>query len=306
MRSEPNPTSLGARADDPEGGRRATDKYAPCLPMKFLLLLCLLTLSLLAACEKKEEAPKPGPPEVAVTDVVQQNVPIYQEWVATLNGSNNSDITPKVQGYLLKQDYQDGYFVKKGQLLYQIDPRPFEAALDQAKAQVAVAVAALSEADTNLARDTPLAAQNAIPLKQLDTDKSVQQARKAQLDASKANQVQAELNLGWTKVYSPIDGIAGLSTSQVGDLVGTATKMTTVSQVNPIWAYFNISESDYLSNARMIAGIVSGSSRNTGPSNIEYIQANNQTFPAKGKIILVNRQVAGSDGNYSARRRVCE
>jgi len=116
------------------------------------------------------------------------------------------------------------------------------------------------------------------------------------LEAMQANQVQAELNLGWTKVYSPIDGLAGLSTSQVGDLVGTATKMTTVSQVNPIWAYFNISESDYLSNARLISGIVSGTSRNTTASNIEYIQANNETFPAKGKVILVNRQIAGQTG----------
>jgi membrane fusion protein (multidrug efflux system) len=296
MRSESKLRNAGRAGVDINTRRRVTRKCALIPLAGVSLLTILLTMLVLTACEKKEEAPKAGPPEVAVTDVVQQNVPIYQEWVATLNGSNNSDITPKVQGYLLKQDYQDGYFVKKGQLLYQIDPRPFEAALDQAKAQVAVAVAALSEADTNLARDTPLAAQNAIPLKQLDTDKSVQQARKAQLEAAQANQVQSELNLGWTKVYSPIDGIAGLSTSQVGDLVGTATKMTTISQVNPIWAYFNISESDYLSNARMIAGIVSGSSRNTGPSNIEYIQANNQTFSAKGKIILVNRQVAGQTG----------
>jgi membrane fusion protein (multidrug efflux system) len=259
-------------------------------------VVSLLTLLLLMGCEKKEEAPKPGPPEVQVSDVVQQNVPIYEEWVATLNGSNNADITPKVQGYLLRQDYQNGYVVKKGQLLYEIDPRPFQAALDQAKAEVAVAVAALSEADTNVVRDTPLAAQNAIPQKQLDTDKSVQAARQAQLQATQANQLTAELNLGWTKVYSPIDGIAGLSTAQVGDLVGTTTKMTTVSQVNPIWMYFNISESDYLNNARLISGIVSGASRNNSPSNIEYIQANDEVFPAKGKVTLVNRQIAGQTG----------
>jgi membrane fusion protein (multidrug efflux system) len=283
-------------AVDPEPYAAASGKIKSSSRGAALLTLLGLGLIWLVACEKEAAPPPPGPPEVEVAEVVQQNVPIHQEWVAQLNGSNNADITPKVQGYLLKQNYQDGYFVKKGQLLYEIDPRPFQAALDQAKAQVAVAVAALSEADNNVARDTPLAAQNAIPLKQLDTDKSMQAASKAQLEAMQANQVQGELNLGWTKVYSPIDGIAGLSTSQVGDLVGTTTKMTTVSQVNPIWAYFNISESDYLSNARMIAGIVSGSSRNNTPTNVEYIQANGQTFPQKGKVILVNRQVAGQTG----------
>ena len=124
------------------------------------------------------------------------------------------------------------------------------AALDQAKAQVAVAQANLGEAENNVARDTPLAAQNAIPQKQLDTDQSTLAANQAQLDAAKAQMVQAELNLDWTKVYSPIDGIAGIANSQVGDLVGTTTKMTTISQVNPIWAYFNIPESAYLANAQ--------------------------------------------------------
>src|SRR5271165_6005508 len=135
------------------------------------LALGLATM-LLTACAKKEAAPKPGPPEVLVTEVVQQDVPLYQEWVAQLNGPINADITPKVQGYLLTQDYQNGFFVKKGQLMFTIDPRPFVAALDQDKAQVAVAQANLGEAENNVARDTPLVAQNAIPKKQLDTDQS--------------------------------------------------------------------------------------------------------------------------------------
>jgi membrane fusion protein (multidrug efflux system) len=201
-----------------------------------------------------------------------------------------------VQGYLLKQDYPDGLFVRKGQLLYEIDPRPFVAALDQAKAQVAVAVANLSEADNNVARDTPLAAQNAIPQKQLDTDISTQAAMKAQVAAAKANEQQAVLNLGWTKVYSPIDGIAGITNSQIGDLVGTTTKMTTVSQVNPIWAYFNISESDYLTNAAMIAQIARGNASRRPTMPVEYIQANGQTYPEKGRLTLVNRQVFAQTG----------
>ena len=221
-----------------------------------LLVCCLGALFVLAGCDKKEVAEKPAPPEVLVAEVAQQNVPIFEEWVSILTGPVNADITPKVQGYLLKQNYQNGYVVKKGQLLFELDPRQYQAALEQAQAQVAVAQAALSEADTNVARDTPLAAQNAIPQKQLDTDLSLQAARKAQVEAAKANLENAKLNLAWTKVYSPIDGIAGNSNSQIGDLVGTHTKMATVSQTNPIWANFNISESAYLKNAAQISRLI--------------------------------------------------
>jgi RND family efflux transporter MFP subunit len=250
----------------------------------------------LAGCREKAAPVKPAPPEVEVTEVVQQNVPGYIEWVAQLNGPVNAEITPKVQGYLLTQNYQNGFFVKKGQLLFTIDPRPFVAALDQDKAQVAVAQANLGEAENNVARDTPLVAQNAIPKKQLDTDQSTLAANQAQLDAAKAQMVQAELNLEWTKVYSPIDGIAGIANSQVGDLVGTTTKMTTVSQVNPIWAYFNINESAYLANAEKVNRVIAGGSRHGVPVNIEYIQANGDTYPEKGQIIFVNRQIASQTG----------
>ena len=144
-------------------------------------------------CREKEKAPPPPPPEVEVVEVVQQNVPTFVEWVAQLNGPINADITPKVQGYVLTQNYQNGFFVKKGQLLFTIDPRPFVAALDQAKAQVAVAQANLGESENNVARDTPLVEQNAIPKKQLDTDQSTLAANQAQLDAAKAQMVQARI-----------------------------------------------------------------------------------------------------------------
>src|SRR5580704_401431 len=224
------------------------------------ILAFLFLATFLTGCKSKQEISAPGAPDVDVTEVVRRDVPIYAEWVAQLNGPNNAQITPRVQGYLLRQDYRDGFFVKKGQLLYEIDPTPFEAALAQAKAQVAVAVANLSNADTNVTRDRPLAAQSAIPQKQLDTDLATQAASKAQLDASEAELTQAKLNLSWTKVYSPIEGIAGLTISQVGNLVGTTTNMTTVSQVNPMWAYFSISESDYLSRADIFYQILSGKS----------------------------------------------
>jgi membrane fusion protein (multidrug efflux system) len=236
------------------------------------------------------------PPEVEVTDVVQRDVPTYQEFVAQLNGPINAEITPKVQGYLLQQNYQNGFFVKKGQLLFEIDPRPFVASLDQAKAQVAVSEAQLSNAQTNVTRDTPLVAQNAIPRKQLDNDLAMLAANKAQLDASKAQMVQAQLNLAWTKVYSPIDGIAGNATSQVGELVGPTTKMMTVSQVNPIWAYFNISEVAYLANASKIAPLLRGRGGKADSVPVEYIQANDIPYPHKGRIILVSREITSQTG----------
>ncbi len=262
------------------------------------VLTLLAGLTLLSGCEKKEEAAKPGPPEVSVVEPLQQDVPDFEEYVAQLNGPVNAEITPKVQGYLLRQNYQNGFFVRQGELLFELDPRQYQAAEDQSKADVAVAEANLSRVQADVARDTPLAAQSAIPQKQLDNDVAEQQSWEAQLKAKKAALANAELNLGWTKVYSPIDGIAGVSNAQVGDLVGTATKMTTVSQVNPIWAYFNVSESRFLEFAPIVTRIITGkiSPSQSGASGIEYIQANDQPFPSKGTIIYVNRQVGTSTG----------
>jgi len=258
------------------------------------VILCL-AIALLAGCEKKERPPKPGPPEVLVAPVMEQNVPIFNEWVAQLNGPVNADITPKVQGYLLRQDYQNGYFVKKGQLLFELDPRQYEAAVEQAKATLDRTQAEVERYQNDVTRDTPLAAQNAIPQKQLDNDVASLNAAKAQILADKAVLDNAKLNLAWTKVYSPIDGIAGVSNSQVGDLVGTTTKMTVVSQVNPIWAYFNISESAYLSNAAKISEIVrEGKARPTIP--VTFIQANGDVYPQTGRIVSINRQVATGTG----------
>ena len=261
-----------------------------------IILSCFsLSLLLLTACEKKEEKPKAGPPEVLVADVVQQNVPIFNEWVAQLNGPVNAEITPKVQGYLLRQDYQNGFFVKKGQLLFELDPRQYEAAVEHAKAEVAVAQANLARVTADVQRDTPLAAQNAIPQKQLDTDLANQAAYKAEVQATQAALANAQLNLAWTKVNSPIDGIAGVSNSQIGDLVGTNTKMTTVSQVNPIWAYFNVSESLFLGVANQVAGVITGKSARSAPP-VEFIQANDEPYPHTGKFIYVNRQVGTQTG----------
>ncbi len=173
-----------------------------------------------------------------------------------------------------------------------------EAAEDQAKAQVEVAQANLARVTADVQRDTPLAAQNAIPQKQLDTDLANQAAMKAEVQATQANLQNAQLNLAWTKVYSPIDGIAGVSNSQIGDLVGTATKMATVSQVNPIWAYYNVSESLFLSFASKVTGIITGkvSKATLKSAPVEFIQSNNEPYPLKGTIIYVNRQVGTQTG----------
>jgi membrane fusion protein, multidrug efflux system len=261
-------------------------------------ILAVSTALISIGCEHKEEKPRMGPPEVQVSEAIQRDIPVFQEWVAQLNGPVNAEVTPKVQGYLLRQNYQNGFFVTKGQLMFEIDPRQYQAALDQAKADVAVAQAKLAEATTNVDRDTPLAAQNAIPQKQLDTDLANQAAGKAAVLAQQASLQNAELNLGWTKIYSPIDGIAGVSNAQIGDLVGTSTKMTTVSQVHPIWAYFNVSESTFLGVASKVTGVISGKvNRNSMASTpVEFIQANDVPYPHKGKFIFVNRQIGTQTG----------
>ena len=271
--------------------RRGGSRAQLCLQALFASAIVLLP----AGCANKEAAAPPSPPLVKVVPVIQENVPEYSEWVAQLNGDTNAQIVPKVQGYLLKQDYEEGSFVKKGQLLFEIDARPFEAALNQAQAQVAVAKAELSKAETDRARDTPLAAQNAIPQKQLDNDMAAEAAAKAQVQAAQAMMEQAQLNLEWTKVYCPIDGIAGLATAQVGDLVGPTTKMTTVSKVNPIRAYFSISENQYLANAARVSAVISGAAKGRALP-VEYIQADETVYHSVGRVILANREVSSQTG----------
>jgi membrane fusion protein, multidrug efflux system len=282
----PSSMEISSRTARPQRATRIT-----------VALILLAGLTALVGCEKKEEAPKAGPPEVTVIDPLKQDVPIYDEYVAQLNGPVNAEITPKVQGYLLRQTYQNGYFVKQGQLLFDLDPRQYQAAVDQAKADIAQAQANLARVQADVARDTPLAAQSAIPQKQLDNDIANQASWEAEVKAKQAALTNAELNLGWTKVYSPIDGIAGVSTSQIGDLVGTATKMATVSQVNPIWAYFNISEGKFLQFAPQVNNIILGKVPLASVKTpVEYIQANNDPYPAKGTFIYVNRQIGTQTG----------
>jgi membrane fusion protein (multidrug efflux system) len=252
----------------------------------------------LTGCSRHHAPAAPEPPAVLVTAVVQRDVAIYREWVAQLNGSVNAQISPKVSGYITKRNYQEGYFVTKGQILFEIDARPLRASLDQAKATVAGAMANLGNSKLNVARDTPLAKEKAIAQSQLDNDVQTMKANQAALDAALAEQETAELNLAWTKVRSPIDGIAGVAAAQVGNLVSTSSILTNVSQLDPIRAYFSISESDYLSIAARLSMVVHGeaSSAVLGATDAQFIQANGQTFASQGRFVLVGREVNNTTG----------
>jgi membrane fusion protein, multidrug efflux system len=252
----------------------------------------------LAGCTRHQAPAAPEPPAVLVASVVQRDVPIYREWVAQLNGSVNARISPKVSGYIIKRNYQEGYFVTKGQILFEIDARPLRASLDQAKATVAGAVANFGNSKLNVARDTPLAKEKAIAQSQLDNELQTMKANQAALDAALAEQQTAELNLAWTKVRSPIDGIAGVAAAQVGDLVSTSSVLTSVSQLDPIRAYFAISESDYLSIAARLSMVVHGEASSTvlGATEAQFIQANGLPFASQGRFVLVGREVNDTTG----------
>jgi RND family efflux transporter MFP subunit len=261
------------------------------------LLFALLLLNLVGCSNSKVRAAAPLPlPTVEVTPVIERDVPVQGEWVGTLEGFVNAQIQPQVSGYLIRQDYHEGAFVQKGQLLFEIDPRPFQAALDQAKGQLAQAEAQMANADINVKRDIPEAEAHAIPQSQLDTDTQSLLGAKAAVEADKAAVEQAALNLGYTKVISWIDGIAGITTVQVGNLVVQSTVLTAVSQVNPIKVYFPISEQEYL---RMADGSAPGSvdflSR-AARIPLKLTLADGSTYPHPGRIIFADRQVDTQTG----------
>ena len=212
--------------------------------MDVLLLGCLLLL--VDGCDRTKAASSaPPPPVVQVATVVQQDTPIYSEWVATLDGYVNAQIQPRVAGYIIRQNYKEGSVVRKGEVLFEIDPRPFKAALDQAKAQLAQAEAQLGKASLDVQRDTPLAQARAIAQSQLDTEIQAKLGTQALVLAAKANVEQAELNMEFTKVTSLVTGIAGIAQVQIGGLVGPSSVLTSVSQVDPIKAYFTVSEQEF-------------------------------------------------------------
>ena len=225
---------------------------------KTILILVLMTFVAVFSSvghteEKKAEAPKgqvapPPLPEVEVAEVTQKAVPVYQEYVATMDGIMNATILAQVQGYLIKQNYREGDFVKKGTALFEIDPRSFEASLDVSKAVLALHQAVLQNAKATLDRILPLAEARAVSQKDKDDAIARVQAAEAQVLAAQAEVRKAALNLSFTKITSPIDGIAGAAKAQIGDLVGPpqVQVLTTVSTVDPIKVYVPISEREYL------------------------------------------------------------
>jgi membrane fusion protein (multidrug efflux system) len=223
---------------------------------------------------------------VEVLTVIQKDVPVYKEWIGTLDGLVNATIRAQVQGYLIRQNYREGDVVKKGQILFEIDPRTFEAAVGQAKGQLEAQQARWNTARANLARIKPLADLNAVSKKDLDDSIGAEQAARAAVLSAQAGFDKAQLELGFTKIISPIDGIAGLAKAQIGNLVGPGAmeELTTVSTVNPIKVYFQISEQEYIQ-------AIQRSAAEREKKEADLILADGSVYPEKGRFAFADRQV---------------
>ena len=249
------------------------------------ILPVILLLVVAMGCSKgPQEAP--APPTVEVMTVIQKDVPVYNEWIGTLDGLVNATIRAQVQGYLIKQNYKEGDYVRTGQVLFEIDPRTFQATLEQAKGELEAQQARWTTAKANLARIKPLAEQNAVSKKDLDDSIGTEQSARAAVFSAQAKVDKAQLDLGFTKVTSPVDGIAGLAKAQIGNLVGPGgmEELTTVSTVNPIKVYIQVSEQEYLVAGR--AG-----ERRAEKLQGELILADGSVYPQKGSFAFADRQV---------------
>jgi membrane fusion protein (multidrug efflux system) len=263
-------------------------RHSTCLARRALFVVLLA--GAFASCGPKTP-PAPSPPDVLITEVKQEDVPIVDEFVGTLDGSVNASIQARVQGYLTSQNYKEGTVVKKGDLLFQIDPRPFEAALAQAKAALAQAEAAARQAELVAQRNAELFKTKAIS--EQERDNTVQQAAaaRAQVEAQRAAVEQAQLNLDFTAIKSPLNGIAGLAKVQVGDLVGPSTGVvTTVSTVDPIKAFFTVSDQRYAAYAQRYAD-PSARAEHERQLEFELILADGSRFPHKGQLYAIENQV---------------
>jgi membrane fusion protein (multidrug efflux system) len=315
----------------------------------FMAIVIALLIAVSGSKSKgKTPAAAPPPANVEVAQVSRQDVPIYSEWIGSLDGMVNAEIRAQVTGYLLRQNYKEGSFIRKGQLLFEIDPRPFQAALDQANGDQAKAQAQLAQANSQLLqaqaqlaqaeanqvraqldvdRYTPLAKQKAITTQEYDnsvqsniaakaqvkaanagveTAKSAIVAANAAVEAAKATVKTAELNLSFTKITSPIDGVAGIATAQVGNLIQpSGAALTTVSTLDPIKVYFTLSEQEYLNYARRNSIQSSWGAGSKGPGapggpgglELELVLADGSTHTQKGKFFVADRQVDQKTGS---------
>lgn len=260
------------------------------LKVVFRRLLLVAAIVIFVGCGNQAgpKATPPPPPEVLVAEVIQQDVPIYSEWIGTTEGYVNAQIRPRVQGHLQSRDYKEGSFVKAGQLMCTIDPREYQAALNQAMGDLRRAEANLGKTQLDVARYTPLAKEGAISQQELDNAIQAHQANKASVETARAAVERTELNLSWTKVTAPINGIAGISVAQIGDLVTPNTVLTTISQVDPIKVYYPISEQEYLHFARRIRDIDEGQGEG---ASLELTLADGSVYPKRGTFSLADRQV---------------
>ena len=275
-------------------------------------LLCLVALGAIFAASrlKSSGAPQAGSPVVEVVPVEQKDVPIFGEWIGTLDGLVNADVRAQVTGYLLRQGYQEGAFVKKGELLFEIDPRPFQAAVDQAQGQLEQATATLANTEAvqrrtelDVSRYTPLAKEQAASQQDLDNAvqnnlaaKATVETAKAQIQSAQAALETAKINLDFTRLIAPIDGIAGQAQLQVGALVNPSSgPVTSVSTVDPIKVYFTVSESEYLAWRRRFP---TDTTREAADKSLqlELILADGSTYPRPGTFYFADRQVNESTG----------
>lgn len=262
-------------------------------------LLPGLLLSVLSACDRKEADSAPVP-EVFVTEVVQRDVPIYAEGIGTTAGNVDAQIRAKVQGYLLSRHYTEGAFVKAGDILFKIDPRPYQASFDQMKGELARAEAAYKKTQLDVARDTPLVKQGAVSQKELDDSVQANEANKAAVFSARANLEKAKLSLDWSNITAPVDGVAGIANAQIGDLIMENTVMTTVSQVDPIKVLFPISEKMYLRFAERIQiGAANPDLARAGGMKLELILADGSVHPHRGKAALPDRQIDVKTGTIT-------
>jgi membrane fusion protein, multidrug efflux system len=263
-------------------------------------LLLSTLVAPLAGCKEKEQAGPPKPPDVEVVAVEQRDVPIYRDWVGTLEGDVNATISAQVAGYLISRNYSEGSVVTNGQVLFQIDPKPFQAVLDKAKAQVGQSMAQRDKYALDVKRYRPLAASEAISQQELDNAIQNEKTAAAQMEADEAAVETAQLNLDFCTIRSPLDGLAGLARAQVGDLLGPSTgQLTTVTKVDPIRAYISVSQRllTEIQERRLAEG--KDSVRAGEGPELELVLATGTVYPHKGRVRFANNQVDVKTGTVT-------
>jgi membrane fusion protein, multidrug efflux system len=266
--------------------------------MKRVVLVCaVLICAALVACSRKPAQTAPPPPEVLVTTVQPRDVPRVLERVATLDGFINANINAQVQGYIVSRDYQEGSVEKKGDLLFQIDPRPFEAGLAQAKGTLAKDQANQVKADADKKRAIDLFNKKVISDQERDTAVAAADSTTANVEADEAAVKQAEINLGYTKITAPIDGVVGFANNQVGDLVGPSTgPLTTMSQIDPIKAVVTAGEGPFTD---FVSRHPDATERNAYIKSLDFelILGNGEVYPQKGKFYALDRNLDTKTGS---------